>query len=67
LQLSGHLIIFADEPTGSVDDKTAAEIMKHLISLKKEKKVTIVIATHGNVIEKFADNVYIIENGRINT
>jgi putative ABC transport system ATP-binding protein len=58
-------LIFADEPTGSVDDETAHEIMEHLVHLKDEKKVTLVIATHGNIIEKIADNVFIIENGRI--
>ena len=58
-------IIFADEPTGSVDDETAREIIEHLIYLKKEKQVTLVVATHGNVPEKFADKIFIIENGRI--
>jgi putative ABC transport system ATP-binding protein len=58
-------IIFADEPTGSVDDVTSAEIMEHLVYLQKEKQVTLVIATHGNVPENMADRVFIIENGRI--
>ncbi len=58
-------IIFADEPTGSVDDETAGEILEHLINLKNEKKVTLVIATHGNIPDKFADRVYTLENGRI--
>jgi putative ABC transport system ATP-binding protein len=58
-------IIFADEPTGSVDDETAEEILEHLLYLKKEKHVTIVIATHGNISDRIADNVFVIENGRI--
>jgi len=58
-------VIFADEPTGSVDDATAQEIMDHLIYLKKEKNVTLVIATHGNIAEKIADNVFTIENGKL--
>lgn len=58
-------LIFADEPTGSVDDETASEIMEHLLYLKKEKNVTLVIATHGNIPETMADRVFIIENGRI--
>ena len=37
----------------------------HLLYLKNEKEVTLVIATHGNIPEKFADKVFIIENGRI--
>jgi putative ABC transport system ATP-binding protein len=58
-------IIFADEPTGSVDDETAGEILEHLMNLKREKQVTLVIATHGNIPEKFADKVVTIENGRL--
>jgi len=58
-------IIFADEPTGSVDDETAGEILEHLMYLKKEKQVTLVVATHGNIAENFADRIFIIEDGRI--
>lgn len=58
-------IIFADEPTGSVDEGTAGEILELLLNLKREKKVTLVLATHGNTYDKFADRIYTIENGRI--
>jgi putative ABC transport system ATP-binding protein len=60
-------IIFADEPTGSVDEETAGEILNHLMNFRKGKDVTLVIATHGNIPEKFADRVYTIENGHIKT
>jgi ABC-type lipoprotein export system ATPase subunit len=58
-------VIFADEPTGSVDDETAGEILEHLMHLKKERELTLIIATHGNIPEKFADKVFLIENGRL--
>ncbi len=58
-------IIFADEPTGSVDTETAAEIMEHLMNFKNEKKITLVVATHGNIPENLANKVYLIENGKI--
>jgi putative ABC transport system ATP-binding protein len=60
-------IIFADEPTGSVDEETAGEILTHLLNFKKENDVTIVIATHGNISEKYADRIYTLEKGRIKT
>jgi putative ABC transport system ATP-binding protein len=59
-------VIFADEPTGSVDEETAGDILDQLLNYRKEKDGTLVIATHGNIAEKFADKVYLIENGRIN-
>jgi ABC-type lipoprotein export system ATPase subunit len=58
-------ILFADEPTGSVDDETAREILDYLLYLKNEKQVTVVIATHGNIPESIADKVFLIENGRL--
>jgi putative ABC transport system ATP-binding protein len=59
-------IIFADEPTGSVDNETASEILDHLVRLSKDKQVTLVLATHGNIPEKIADRVIFMENGRVN-
>lgn len=58
-------VIFADEPTGSVDEETAEEILNILMNYKKENDLTLVIATHGNFPEKIADRVHLIENGRI--
>jgi len=58
-------IIFADEPTGSVDNETAGEILEQLMNLRKEKQVTLFIATHGNISEKFADRIFTINNGRL--
>jgi ABC-type lipoprotein export system ATPase subunit len=58
-------IIFADEPTGSVDDETAQEILEHLTYLKKEKNVTLFVATHGNIPETLADKIFNIENGQL--
>ena len=58
-------IIFADEPTGSVDEETAGEILNHLLNFKMENNVTLVIATHGNIPDRFADRIYTIEYGHI--
>ena len=58
-------IIFADEPTGSVDEETAGEILEYLLNLKKEKQITLVIATHGDIPEKSADRIFTLENGHL--
>ena len=60
-------IIFADEPTGSVDDETAIEIIQHLILLKKEHNLTLVMASHGGTLDKYADRVVLMQNGKINS
>jgi putative ABC transport system ATP-binding protein len=59
------IIIFADEPTGSVDDETAIEIIQHLLLLKKEHNLTLVMASHGGTLDKYADRVVLLQNGKI--
>lgn len=56
-------IILADEPTASVDDETAAEILRYLRDLRDEKKVTVILATHGIVSNDIADKIVTLENG----
>ncbi len=58
-------VIFADEPTGSVDEITAGEILNHLADLKKNGDVTLVMASHGNIPDSYADRAIVIENGQI--
>lgn len=59
-------IIFADEPTGSVDDVTASEIIQHLLLLKKEHNLTLVMASHGSTLDKYADRLIMMQDGKIN-
>jgi putative ABC transport system ATP-binding protein len=44
-------IILADEPTASVDEETANEILDRLQHLRNGREVTIILATHGVVPE----------------
>jgi len=50
-------VIFADEPTGSLDRKNAQNIESILWELKKEYNVTLVIATHSKEIASKCDRV----------
>lgn len=56
-------IILADEPAGSADDETAEEILEYLRYLKNEKKLTVIVPTHGAVPDTFACGFITIENG----
>jgi putative ABC transport system ATP-binding protein len=58
-------VILADEPTASVDDLTAREILDHFLSLKNKNNVTVLIATHGVIPDSFADKTIVLEDGRI--
>ena len=60
-------IIFADEPTGSVDDETAKEIIQHILFLKNEKKVTLIVTSHGSSFDDYADRIVFMQAGKINS
>jgi len=48
-------IIFADEPTGNLDQKKGAEIMKLLKRLNEEKQITIILVTHNDDYLKYCN------------
>ncbi len=58
------MIIFADEPTGNLDTKNSAEIMKILKGLHEEGK-TIIMVTHENEIAAYAGRVITMRDGVI--
>lgn len=57
-------IILADEPTGSLDSKTAAEIMSVFKRLNDDGK-TVIIVTHDLGIAKQCDRIIEISDGEI--
>lgn len=57
-------IILADEPTGALDSKTAAEIMNVFRSLNSEGK-TVIIVTHDLSIAKQCGRIIEISDGEI--
>ena len=57
-------VILADEPTGALDSKTAAEIMELFHKLNK-KGHTVIIVTHDLEIAKQCDRIIEISDGKI--
>ena len=57
-------VILADEPTGNLDTKTGAEIMKLFKDLNKKGK-TIILVTHDISLLNHAQKVLKIQDGRI--
>ncbi|MCU4706739.1 ABC transporter ATP-binding protein [Mycoplasma sp. CSL7503-lung] len=58
-------IIFADEPTGALDDKTTKLVLSYLYDINKKYGITIVMVTHNQYIERIADKVIHVRNGKI--
>lgn len=56
-------IIFADEPTGNLDHKTAQEIQTLLFSWVREEKKALIVVTHSQQLAKEADTLYTLDSG----
>lgn len=58
-------LILADEPTGNLDQKTAALVMNQFLSLIKTHNKTLIMATHSLAASKLADKVVVIKNNQL--
>ncbi len=58
-------ILLADEPTGSLDPKSAANVVDVLGGLHRSEGLTIVMVTHDLEVAAAADRVVTLESGRI--
>lgn len=57
-------MILCDEPTASLDAKSAESIMKELKTLASKNKV-VVIVTHDLRLRQYADKVIYVEEGKV--
>jgi len=61
--LNNPEIILADEPTGSLDPETAAEIMELLVQIHEEYNPAIVLVTHNrSLFKRYPGRVILCEN-----
>jgi putative ABC transport system ATP-binding protein len=58
-------IIVGDEPTAALDTKTALSVMELLRELASTHGRAVVVVTHDPRLERFADRVVRVEDGRI--
>ena len=58
-------IIFADEPTGNLDSRTGAEILRFMRTAVTDLGQTIVMVTHDPVAAAYADRVVFLADGKI--
>ena len=56
-------VLFADEPTASLDAENGRAVMTLLTRLARERGVTLVTVTHDNRIFPFADRILHLEDG----
>ena len=58
-------IVFADEPTGNLDETTGERVINLLEKLNRLKKTTIICVTHDEKIAEKADQIVRIKEGKV--
>ncbi|MEU5883900.1 ABC transporter ATP-binding protein [Spirillospora sp. NPDC047279] len=58
-------VVFADEPTGALDPRTAREVLRLLREAADQTGQTVVLVTHDPVAASWADSVLFLSDGRI--
>ncbi len=59
------VILFADEPTGNLDNQTGQEIQQLLMTLNREQGTTLVMVTHDETLAARCQRRLTIEAGRL--
>jgi putative ABC transport system ATP-binding protein len=60
-------VLFADEPTGSLDSLTGEHVMELLVAAAREETTTVVLVTHDARVAAYADREVIVRDGRVAT
>lgn len=63
--VTGPRLLFADEPTGSLDSLTGEHVMELLVGLAREEGTTVVVVTHDARVAACADREVIVRDGRV--
>ena len=58
-------VIFADEPTGNLDEENSMLVVEMLIDLCKKFNASLLMVTHDNDYIRYGEAVFMIHNGVI--
>jgi len=59
----GPRVVFADEPTGSLDSLSGEKVMSLLTGLAREQGVTVLLVTHDARVAAYADREVMVRDG----
>ncbi|WP_028596600.1 ABC transporter ATP-binding protein [Paenibacillus assamensis] len=58
-------MVFADEPTGALDSKSASDLLGTMEDINKKQGVTIMMVTHDPVASSYCNRVVFLKDGTI--
>ncbi|MEV5840408.1 ABC transporter ATP-binding protein [Streptomyces sp. NPDC051985] len=60
-------VVFADEPTGALDQTTGMEVVRLLTSVTREQGAALVMVTHDADVAAHCDRILHVRDGRVST
>ncbi|NLE61940.1 MAG: ABC transporter ATP-binding protein [Planctomycetes bacterium] len=63
--VSNPRLLLADEPTGNLDSRTAAEVLELLARLHREESLTVILVTHDAEIASRAHRIVMLHDGAV--
>jgi lipoprotein-releasing system ATP-binding protein len=63
--VAGPELVLADEPSGNLDQRSAAQLHELIAGLVRERRQTFVVVTHNDRLAAIADRVLTLEGGRL--
>ncbi|HKT05432.1 MAG TPA: ATP-binding cassette domain-containing protein, partial [Rugosimonospora sp.] len=58
-------VIFADEPTGSLDSLSGEKVMELLVDSARDQGATVLVVTHEARVAAYADREVVVRDGRV--
>lgn len=58
-------VVLADEPTGNLDEESASQVLRVLLSVTRARRRTLVLVTHDSWVARRADRVLELRDGKL--
>jgi putative ABC transport system ATP-binding protein len=58
-------VLLADEPTGNLDEETASQVLRVLLSLTRSRGTTVVVVTHDPLLARSAGRLLELREGKL--
>jgi putative ABC transport system ATP-binding protein len=65
--VAGPEVLFADEPTGSLDSVAGEHVMNLLTAAAREQGTTVILVTHEARVAAYADREVVVRDGKVST
>ncbi len=65
--VAGPEVLFADEPTGSLDSVSGELVMELLTAAAREHGTTVILVTHDARVAAYADREVVVRDGKVST